>query len=210
MELSPTINLFGVYLGTDKLGHFFQQGGQYYEAYRKAEAAGADAAKSVRDAIALGVFQEENYYGLLTVGVYSNADLAANYAGLKFFLNLTRPVMLNGRRLPPMLVNRQGLWEINRDLPPDFLRPFVTDHWNEAINPNLYTGVLLDTVRERFVGRAAAWSAFYGANPVASASRSDNLETFYGEPYGHSGMNRVSTVVDLTREAKAAQHAAVK
>jgi hypothetical protein len=82
------------------------------------------------------------FFGLTMVGVYSNADMAANYAGLKFYLNLARPVVVNGRRLPPMLVKRQDLWELNPALPANFLRPFITDHLNEAMNPSLYTGVL--------------------------------------------------------------------
>ena len=207
-ELSPTVNLFGVYLGLDKVGHFFQQGHQYYEAYRKAERAGGDPAECLRRAVAVGVGQEDGFFGLLTVGVYSNADLASNYAGLKFFLNLTRPVVVNGRRLPPILAKRQELWEINPELPTDFLRPYVTDHWNEAVNPNLYTGVLLDTVRARFPDRSARWAAFHHADLRGAHARAAALATYFGETYGHSGTRRVWTVADLTPPPRAVQHAA--
>lgn len=207
-ELSPTINLFGVYLGVDKLGHFFQQGHQYYEAYRGQERAGGDADACARKAVGVGVFQEETFFGLLTVGVYSNADLASNYAGLKFYLNLTRPVFVNGRLLPPILIRRSSLWEINRGLPADFLRPFVTEHWNEAVNPNLYAGFLLETVRARFADRSAGWAAFYRTTRREAAARAAALETFHGEPYGHSGARRVPTVADLAPEPRPVQHAA--
>jgi hypothetical protein len=208
--LSPTVRLFGVYAGADKVGHFVQQGHQYFEAYRAAERAGGSPADCLRKAVAVGVFQEETYFGLLTVGVYSNADLASNYAGLKFYLNLTRPVVVNGRRLPPILRKRQELWEINPDLPADFLRPYVSDHWNEAVNPNLYTGVLLDTVRARFPERAAGWAAYFGTDPSTGPARAAALATFYGEPYGHSGTRRLWTVAHLAPPgAGPVQHAAV-
>ena len=48
--------------------------------------------------------------GEATVGIYSNADLAANYAGLKFYLNLTRAVDVGGASLPPVLVRADGKW----------------------------------------------------------------------------------------------------
>lgn len=210
LELSPTVNLFGVYLGTDKVSHFFAQGWEYYAAYRKAELAGEGTGACLRKAIGLGVFQEENYFGLLTVGVFSNADLASNYAGLKFYLNLTRPVLVDGRRLPPILVKKQDLWQINPDLPEDFLRPFVTEHWNEAKNPNLYTGVLLETVRSRFPERSADWARFYRTDLRQELGRARQLETFFGEPYGHSGIDRVMTVADLVPAAGTqVQHATV-
>src|SRR6476661_8091923 len=102
--LSPTVRLFDTYLGTDKVGHFLEQGYEYYQTYRQNEAAGVDAPTCVQRALAVGVHQEKTIFGLMLIGVYSNADLAANYAGFKFFLNLTRPVLINGRRLEPMLV----------------------------------------------------------------------------------------------------------
>src|SRR4051812_10683044 len=91
-ELSPTVRLFGALMGTDKVGHIFQQGHEYYEAYRKAEQSGADRETALRKAVQVGIDQENGFFGLMMVGVYSNGDLAANYAGLKFYLNLTRPL----------------------------------------------------------------------------------------------------------------------
>ena len=100
-ELSPTVNLYGVYCGTDKVGHLFQQGYEYYKIYRDEEARGRTPAAATAEAVKLGVWQEKGIYGEAMVGVYSNADLAANFAGLKFYLNLTRPLLVRGRVLPP-------------------------------------------------------------------------------------------------------------
>lgn len=195
--LSPTVRLFDTYLGTDKVGHFLEQGYEYYQAYRQGEDAGLDVPACVRKALAVGVHEEKTVFGLMLIGVYSNADLAANYSGFKFFLNLTRPVLVHGRRLEPMLVKRDGLWEINHDLPADFLRPYISDHLNEALNPSFYSDQLRETVRANFPQRAAKWCAFYQIDPVSDALRLRALSTYYGEPYGHSGMDGVVTVAQM-------------
>jgi hypothetical protein len=206
--LSPTVNLFGVYLGTDKVGHFIGQGWEYYQAFRKSERAGEDVPTSLRKAIEVGVFEEKTYFGLLTVGVYSNADLAANYAGLKFFLNLTRPVLVNGHRLPPIFVKRQDLWELNPELPHDFLKPYVTDHLNESLNVSFYSDQLQETVRANFSARAARWATFYQLNRATEPARLRTMTTFDGEPYGHSGTAGITTALQmmLTEHPTVAQH----
>src|SRR5688500_9330486 len=56
--MSPTINLYGVYLGTDKLGHFFQQGYEYYEVYEEELRRSGDEELAVRKAVLKGVGQE--------------------------------------------------------------------------------------------------------------------------------------------------------
>lgn len=74
----PTINLHGVYLGIDKLGHLFQQGAQYHRAYRFARARGLDHEASCQCAVRVGMDQERGVFGVIPSGAYSNADLAAN------------------------------------------------------------------------------------------------------------------------------------
>src|SRR4051794_40339650 len=185
--LSPTVNVHGTYLGVDKLGHVFQHGFYYLQEYRQAESDGEGAAAATARAVRLGVDEEQGFYGALTTGVYSNADLAANYAGLKFYLNLTRTVHVNGRRLAPILRRRQGLWEINPAAGAEWLRPFVTDHCNESLNPCRYSSQLRDTVRRNFPERAEKWVAFYRSTRATEAERLKYLSTWYGEDYGHSG-----------------------
>ena len=196
-ELSPTVNLFGVYMGTDKIGHVFQQGYEYFEAYRKAEAKGAAPADAARKAVEVGVDQENGFFGLVMVGVYSNGDLAANYAGLKFYQNLTRPLTVGGRALPPILVKRQDLWEINPAAGAAWLQPFFTDHCNESLNPSHYSSQLRNTVLRNFPGRAERWVSFYHSTRSAEAARLKRLSTWYGEDYGHSGTDKVVSVLDL-------------
>ena len=196
-EISPTVRLFGAYMGTDKVGHLFQQGHEYFEAYRKAEQSGADRDTAVRKAVQVGIDQENGFYGLMMVGVYSNGDLAANYAGLKFYLNLTHPIHVNGRQLPPIVRLRQNLWEFNPAAGDEWLRPFFTDHLNESLNPSQYSPQLRTTVRQNFPARAERWIAFYQSTRETEARRLKELSTWYGEDYGHSGMDKVTSVLDL-------------
>jgi hypothetical protein len=197
--LSPTVNVHGTYMGVDKLGHLFQHGFYYLEEYRQAESDGEGPAAATARAVRLGVDEEQGFYGALTTGVYSNADLAANYAGLKFYLNLTRPVRLAGRTLPPLLLrDRKGNWCFNPARPPDrTLCLLVDDHFNEALNPSRYEGVLRDTVRDRLAPRAERLLEFYDTTPERERERMHELATWHGEPYGHCGFSsRLVTIAD--------------
>jgi hypothetical protein len=196
--LSPTVNIHGTYTGVDKLGHVFQHGFQYYREYRDARSEGGDDATATARAVRLGVEEERGFYGALTTGVYSNADLAANYAGLKFYLNLTRAVRIGGRTLPPLLLrDRAGNWYFNPARPPDrTLRLLADDRFNEALNPSRFEGVLRETVRERLRPRAERLLEFYDTTPQRERERMEELSTWHGEYYGHSGFSRLVTIAD--------------
>ncbi|MFC6672729.1 hypothetical protein [Marinobacterium aestuariivivens] len=77
-ELSEWVNLAGYRVGLDKLGHFFAQGWQYFELT-------ALDGETLERALALGRHQEEGRYGYLTTGIFSYADLAANFNGWRFW-----------------------------------------------------------------------------------------------------------------------------
>lgn len=233
VSLSPTVHVFGAYFGADKVGHLFQQGYQYFDRFTRAEARGGaqhresdhphshgDDPAALARAVRRGVAQERGFYGLRLVGVYSNADLAANYAGLKLYLNLTRPVRVGVVTRPPLFVRRDGQWARNPDAEPlrgpdgggldrtsravAFLRPFVSDHFNEALNPSRYTRPTRDTIRARWRQRAGAWAAFYGSTRGAELARLARLATWHGEQYGHSGFDGLVTAADTCFPAEAA------
>lgn len=196
--LSPTVNIHGTYTGVDKLGHVFQHGFHYYEEYRREEARGGDDARATARAVRIGVWQERGFYGETTTGVYSNADLAANFAGLKFYLNLTRQVNVGATVLPPLLLrDRAGAWSFNPDRRPDeAFGLLIGDHFNEALNPSRFSFMLRSTVRERLKPRATRLIAFYGTTPERERERLEELSTWNGQPYGHSGFGGVVTILD--------------
>lgn len=194
--LAPTLCLHGVYLGSDKIGHVFQQGYEYYRVYRAEEQLGHSAADATRAAVELGVGQEHGIYGEAIVGVYSNGDLAANYAGLLVYLNLTRPVTIDGQTHAPVLTVREGRWELTASAASELLKPFITDHLNESLNPCRYARQIRDHIRRSMGERGPRWAAFYGLDCASAGRRTTELGTWFGEDYGHSGFSGVITPGD--------------
>lgn len=121
--------LNGVRVGTDKFGHFFSQGLKYFMRDHR----GWDLARILKR----GAFAERWLFGQLTTGVYSNADLVANYEGYLFYAGLSKANVIPGREAligwegdTPFL-QRQFTW-----------RDHVNDYWDEALNPSYLTGAL--------------------------------------------------------------------
>lgn len=77
--LNPTMKIAGVCMGSDKLGHFFQQGATYFNTAGKSGVKSAEEESSGT---------EIEGFGLATTGVYSNADQEANRKGGDFYKDL--------------------------------------------------------------------------------------------------------------------------
>lgn len=191
--LSPTVRVHGSLMGVDKVGHFFQQGYEYYEVYLEAEANGAAPEEARVAAVTKGVEQENTIYGKWPTGAYSNADLAANYAGMKFYLNLTRPVRIGDQTRPPILIRGQRRWAFNFAAGETYLEPFVSDHFNEAMNPSAYDKSLRETIRKDVLRRRDAWLGRYGLTRKEAMTLVHELATWHGEGYGHSGFDDLIT-----------------
>jgi len=95
IELSPIIQVGGVTIGIDKLGHFLAQGFQYYEHFRELDPA-LPLAERIARVREYGHEQELGQLGVATGGVYSPADLAANWSGMLFFMSLFYDVRVEG------------------------------------------------------------------------------------------------------------------
>ena len=76
--LSDVIRVNRHLVGLDKLGHFFAEGWQYFELTQQED-------KSLKHAIQLGKEQEGGKYGYSTTGIFSFADLVANFNGWRFW-----------------------------------------------------------------------------------------------------------------------------
>jgi len=181
----PTIRLYGVYMGTDKPGHIFQNGYEYYNAYEDARAGGADEAAAINKAISYGVLTEKGLYGIALTGVYSNGDLAGNYAGFKFYRNLFHEVKIGDTTLAPIIKRDGDKYVIDpaRD-DPDIMRPYVSEHLNEAYNPS-YQAFSIEKIRGHVRERCAAWKARDpDFNEASYRAHIDRNSTWFGEPYG--------------------------
>jgi len=143
-----TIEIAGSLLGTDKLGHFFAQGVKYYGSYLL----GLGESRILHR----GEFNERWLFGEWTTGVYSNADIVADYEGYRFYRSLFEDGIVPGK---PAIVG----W---RDGQPFLQRPFdwadhVNDYWDEEANPSFLAPGL-----QRFMSvRLPALCPDYWRNP---------------------------------------------
>lgn len=188
LELGHTLNMFGHDVGVDKIGHFFQQGYEYYERYQKALSKGLTEMAAIEAAIQGGIKQEKGIFGYATTGVYSNADLAANYSGFLFYLRFDRNITIDGRILPKILHMKEGEWEINPDAgkPDELLKYHFSDHMNEALNPSVLHAWIRRTLIEAVQKRCDQWPHVRGySTREAIENERMKLQTFFGASYGH-------------------------
>jgi len=195
---SPTIQVADTYIGTDKIGHFLAKGYINFERYREALRDGVPRQAAIDHAVAIGTggdffYSEKRMVGYFSSGVLSHGDLAADYLGLKFYINLTEPVLLRGEKRPPLLTLVNGTWQLNDHVRPDtdFFTVYISDHLNEALNPNIYLKGMRPSIRKQIVERREDLLARYGdrfGNRRGKAwfeQRMRALSTYYGENYGH-------------------------
>ncbi len=190
LTISETVRIYGVELGTDKIAHLFQQGYTYYRTIERARTKNSSPAAAVSKAIKWGKTSERTFYGYWASGVYSNADLAANFAGLKFYENLTRETRIGDRRLAPILVIKDGLWAFNdvANLRETLLKPFISNHLNEALNPSVVVNLFgfRGNIRRAVKKNACPqWRKnFPNYTRADFAAITENLKLWHGEDYG--------------------------
>lgn len=204
---SSTIKLYGSYMGVDKISHFHDLGHIYFKQYLSAIANGLspeEAQKSTLNDFVNGPISERGVIGTFATGVYSNADLAANFVGFKFYRNLTEPERLKGVMRPPLVVRDGEFWKLNTHVTEtsDFFRWFVSDHFNEALNPCIYEAGMRGPITRQLERNAATILAVY-ADPVTKQPRTrewfdkkaDETLYYYGEDYGHSGQGTTNVTI---------------
>lgn len=190
LTISSTVNIYDAQFGTDKIAHFFQQGYSYYQIYKRALAKGFTPDKAVERAVKWGQMTERAFYGTLVSGVYSNADLCANYAGMKFYQNLTQAIKIEDATKPAVLLLKNGVWTFdeNADLQEILIKPFLSNHFNEALNPSVYTKLFgLRSYVRRAVRKQSCRQWLNRYPPLSQADldkTSQALKLWHGEDYG--------------------------
>lgn len=155
--IGGTIRVDSHLIGTDKLGHFVSQGWKYYKRHLRG--------LSGEEVVALGRRNERGWFGALFTGIFSNADLVANYEGYRFYRSLFEDDIVEG--LPALVVFEFGGARIQRDFD---LRRWVNDFWDEALNPNHYSDYVarhlkrrLDALCEDYAAAPGRWVPRDGA-----------------------------------------------
>ncbi|CEK11575.1 hypothetical protein [Legionella hackeliae] len=183
--LSPTINMYGHYFGTDKIGHFFQQGRGYYKVYMRHLARGKSPEQAHTAMVIRGQRQEDGLYGTMINGIYSNGDLSANYAGWKFYMNLAHPVKIGNQLLPPIIVLNGNKWEFAQKIDKDtLLKPYINDNLNEAWNPCHYF-FMRSQIRRNIKKRCTEWIQRTGLTRTKVQKKLIETSLWMGEDYGH-------------------------
>lgn len=137
--VGPTIKVNGQLIGSDKLGHFLSQGRKFYYRFQKYQ----DEARAAEHS----AFTERAIFGQFTTGVYSNADLVANYEGFLFYRSLFTDNIIPGK--PAIVDWGENGWRIQR---PFTWADHVNEYWDEALNINHFDGLLYPHMKERLTG----------------------------------------------------------
>ncbi len=200
LTVSPTVNVYGSQFGTDKIAHFFQQGYTYFKKHNRAVNEGLTAEKATKKAIRWGQASERTFYGTLVSGVYSNADLCANFIGMKFYQGLTKQVKIGDITRPAILLIKNGFWILNEktDLSETLIKPFFSEHLNEAFNPSIFIPGLRSFVRRSVRKRSCKqWLARYPNLSEAELNKTTRaLTQWHGEDYGFTESRKFITVAN--------------
>lgn len=197
--ISPTINAFGFSFGTDKIAHIFQQGFTYRQISEKNLAKGLSQKEAVKKAVNWGRKSEKTFYGFWVSGVYSNADLAANFIGMKFYENLTNEIELDKKRVSPILELKEGKWNFRAEK--DFLTPFFTNHLNEAWTPSVYANIFGSHKNIKKIMKSNDCNQWKKTFPNYAKTDYEKIysqfETLYGEDYGFKRSKKFITIASV-------------
>jgi len=122
----PSFNLAGVIIGTDKLGHFVDQGFDLFQRFQMS------LNKSIDEPMIFSDKLEEEFgpYGLSASGVKSYGDLSANFYGMRFYQNI-----LDGNNPHIKCDEKTGKYFLNNPLN---WADYVNESFDEGINCSLF------------------------------------------------------------------------
>ncbi len=173
-HIAAVILLNNYRIGTDKLGHFFTEGKTYYDRQTL-------IGEPIESTLTYGEKTEIILFGTLTTGVYSFADLSANFHGLRFWSTLLeathQPTNLQSDLLKeqdaPYVRCEQNEWRLVRAF--DWA-DYIDATWDESINCNhVRNQTLLNKINSRLA-----------LHPVCSEpAELIALKTRYGKYYDH-------------------------
>ena len=205
--ISATVNLYGINFGTDKIAHIFQQGYSYYKIYNRALAKGLTPDESAKKAVSWGKLTEHTYYGTLISGVFSNADLCANFSGMRFYQNLTREIKIGNEMKPAVLILDNGSWKFKEsvNLRETLLKPFISQHLNEALNPSVFVKFagFRSSVRRAVKKNACRkwFNKYPNLDKLELEETTDSLKLWFGENYGFKESKNFITISNTCFES---------
>jgi len=126
VPLGAITRIGDLYIGTDKYGHFLEEGYNFFNIIHRDNG-------TIEDALSFGEKGEREHFGLQTTGIYSYGDLAADFDGLRFWELLVGKV---GPGYPePYVICQNGKYKKYRSFN---WKHYVTAAWDEGMNCNGY------------------------------------------------------------------------
>ncbi|MCP4754908.1 MAG: hypothetical protein GY866_28870 [Proteobacteria bacterium] len=126
-KMGSLVRMQNFIVGADKFGHFFSEGWSYFSvAYTEGI--------HIEAALLFGEMSESVFFGALTTGVYSFADLAANFNGMRFWNNILglHPDVLGTDEKPsPYILCENNRWQVVEKF--DW-RDYIDSAWDEGVN----------------------------------------------------------------------------
>lgn len=200
-----TISAGGEVFGSDKLIHFFNVGRIYHAKYETRIKRGLPEHEAIKSAIASTsrnlLTSEDGVLGMMSTGIRSNGDLAADFAGMQFYRNLTESIRIGSRTMPPMLGRDGDVWRVRIQPDSDFLVAFITPHWNEVLNPNKYARYTAGRIRTLTRERCADAIDWYRDEHGRLRGRAQfeaihrDLAVYYGIDYGHEANDKGAVTI---------------
>lgn len=149
LPMARTMRVGDVYFGTDKLGHMLGFGKRYYKRYLRLRRHGTDHDDAIEEVIRHGVFVENTIVGRWVDGIFSHADLEANYQGFRLAM-----AFCEGEQ-PYLAQEDNGEWRLTRRID---LRDYVTPYLDESYNPSHFgprrRALVLPVLREEYAADA--------------------------------------------------------
>lgn len=132
MPVSQTVKINGVFLGTDKVDHFFASGRRYLNAYRREREKGSSKLEGIKRAIKYGVSwpEETGFLGFWSSGAFSFADLESNFQGMNFGID-----MCEGDDPVLKYDESSESWQALRGVR---IQDYVNPLWDEAFNNSYF------------------------------------------------------------------------
>lgn len=132
VPLSRVVNVYGIYTGTDKLGHFTSFGARYLKNFDDQVRAGVDK-QTAFDQVMDSSYQSENgVVGMYFTKVFSRGDIEANFQGMLFAWTLCQP------QSTTRLQRQDGAWQL-LNLEAFTIRDYVNPGWDESFNTSLFS-----------------------------------------------------------------------
>ena len=128
LPMSRTVRIGDVYMGVDKISHFFGFGRRYHSRYQRALRRGLTPEEAQRKVVLWGLRAERFFVGGVTDGIISHADLEANYQGFRMALDMCRGD-------DPYLERTADGWRLRR---PVDVAEYVNPAFDESYNTNHY------------------------------------------------------------------------